>query len=40
MYEDYCYDEYVPIPFDGTYEPVAKAIFSYLEVYDKWLKNK
>ncbi|WP_126652884.1 hypothetical protein [Chryseobacterium aureum] len=26
MYEDYGYDEYVPIPFDGTYETVAKAI--------------
>ena len=40
MYEDYGYDEYVPIPFDGTYETVAKAILSYLEAYDKWLKNK
>lgn len=40
MYEDYGYDEYVPIPFDGTYETVAKAILSYLEHYDKYLKNK
>lgn len=40
MYEDYGYDEYVPIPFDGTYETVAKSILSYLEVYDNWLKSK
>lgn len=40
MYEDYGYDEYVPIPFDGTYETVAKSILSYLETYDKYLKNK
>lgn len=40
LYEDLGYDDYVPIPFDGTYETVAKAILSYLEVYDKYLKNK
>jgi len=40
MYEDYGYDEYVPIPFDGTYETVTKAILSYLETYDKYLKNE
>lgn len=40
LYEDLGYDDYVPIPFDGTYETVAKAILSYLEAYDKYLKNK
>lgn len=40
MYEDYGYDEYVPIPFDDTYETVAKAILIYLDAYDKYLKNK
>ncbi|MBW7675490.1 hypothetical protein [Chryseobacterium chendengshani] len=40
MYEDLGYDDYIPFPKDGTYETVAKAILSYLEVYDKWLKNK
>ncbi|HEX7869641.1 MAG TPA: hypothetical protein VF455_05945 [Chryseobacterium sp.] len=40
LYEDLGYDDYVPIPFDNTYETAAKAILSYLEVYDKWLKNK
>lgn len=39
-YEDLGYDQYAPIPRDGNYETVAKAILSYLEVYDKWLKNK
>lgn len=39
-YEELGYDDYVPVPFDSTYETVAKAILSYLEVYDKWLKNK
>ncbi|MBB4807234.1 hypothetical protein HNP38_002538 [Chryseobacterium defluvii] len=39
-YEELGYDDYVPIPFDGTYETVAKAILSYLEVYDKCLKSK
>ena len=39
-YDDLGYDQYIPILKDGTYETVAKAILSYLEVYDKWLKNK
>ncbi|MBB4807237.1 hypothetical protein HNP38_002541 [Chryseobacterium defluvii] len=39
-YEELGYDQYVPIPYDDTYETVAKAILSYLEIYDKWLKNK
>ncbi|MFP3595860.1 hypothetical protein [Chryseobacterium sp. SIMBA_029] len=34
------YDYYVPIPFDGTYETVAKSILQYLEIYDKYLNNK
>ncbi|MDP9958536.1 hypothetical protein [Chryseobacterium lathyri] len=34
------YDYYVPIPFDGTYETVAKSILQYLEIYDKYLKSK
>ncbi len=40
LYEDLGYDDYIPLPFDGTYETVAKSILSYLEVYDKWLKSK
>ncbi|WDF47804.1 hypothetical protein PQ459_04830 [Chryseobacterium sp. KACC 21268] len=40
MYEDLGYDDYIPFPKDGTYETVAKAILSYLEHYDKYLKNK
>lgn len=39
-YEELGYDQYVPIPYDDTYETVAKAILSYLELYDKWLKSK
>lgn len=39
-YEDFGYDQYAPIPRDGTYETVAKSILSYLEIYDKYLKNK
>lgn len=39
-YENLGYDQYQPIPTDGTYETVAKAILSYLEVYDQYLKNK
>lgn len=39
-YEDLGYDQYAPIQRDGTYETVAKAILSYLEVYDKYLKTK
>lgn len=31
------YDDYYPMPKDGTYEAVAKSIISYLEVYDKYL---
>lgn len=40
IYEELGYDDYVPIPYDDTYETVAKAILSYLELYDKWLKNR
>ncbi|KAB1230957.1 hypothetical protein [Chryseobacterium viscerum] len=37
-YEEFGYDQYIPIPSDGTYETVAKSILSYLQVYDKYLK--
>ncbi|MBB4807236.1 hypothetical protein HNP38_002540 [Chryseobacterium defluvii] len=39
-YEDLGYDQYIPFLKDGTYETVAKSILSYLEAYDKYLKNK
>ncbi|WDF47803.1 hypothetical protein PQ459_04825 [Chryseobacterium sp. KACC 21268] len=38
--EDLGYDQCIPIPKDGTYETVVKSILSYLEVYNKYLKNK
>lgn len=40
FYQDLGYGNYLPLPFDGTYETVAKSILSYLEVYDKYLKSK